>query len=166
MAARIVHFGADECARLTVLESVGYQVDACGTSIARLVAQLQACAADAVLVTESRTTKIKEAVTVSRANTPAPLVLFEDASCRHESLSFDVIIPPLTPPADWLREIHRVIEQSRKIVNESHELRASSAMLRHASAEAVRQSARERERSVRSRENSGKPPANSPFRRG
>lgn len=160
MAARIVHFGADECARLTVLANAGYLVDACGTSIARLQEKLRTSAADAVLVTESPAVEIAEALTVSRANTSSPLVLFEDALRRHEALAFDVIIPPLTPPADWLREIHRVIEQSRMIQNESQQLRASSAMLRKASSKVVRQSSHEH--AIRNRVTSGNRLANDP----
>ena len=52
-------------------------------------------------------------VAVTRARCSAPLVLFRDSSGVEASSEFDFIIPNLTPPADWLRDIAAQIERNR-----------------------------------------------------
>jgi hypothetical protein len=92
-----------------------------------------------------------EAATLARSLSVAPLILFEDALCDDES-NFDLVIPPLTFPDVWLREVAATIERSRMLGLKSAAIREQSRWLVKQS-EAVREkSLLEREKSVRQRQ--------------
>ncbi len=112
MQAKIVHFGSDECSRVLVLQGAGYAVSVCGTSIGALKGALLQGATDAVIVSEIGTECIQEAVSVSRLLSSAPLVLFEDVIGTEDTSIFDLTIPPLSSPSEWLREIAQLIANS------------------------------------------------------
>lgn len=112
MQAKIVHFGSDECSRVLVLQGAGYAVSVCGTSIDALKTALLQGPTDAVIVSENGTECIQEAVSVSRLLSPALLILFEDVTGTEDTSNFNLVIPPLAAPSNWLREIAQLIARS------------------------------------------------------
>ncbi len=115
MAARVVYFGCDECRRVPVLHMAGYAVADC-PSILKLRSVLQEPGqTSAVLFTGRDEKERKEAVTLARAQSCAPLILFETCNAPGDESDFDLVIPPLTPPQEWLAKIAATIQQRRPI---------------------------------------------------
>jgi hypothetical protein len=115
IAAKVLHFGADDCSRMLVLRSVGYSVDLCPT-VEDFHSMLQKRAdADAVLVTTGPAGERQQVITLTRAHSHAPLVLFNPSYDYADVGEFDLVIAPLTRPEEWLRKIATVIEQSRAL---------------------------------------------------
>jgi hypothetical protein len=114
MAARIVHFGLDECSRVLVLQRAGYDVEVCPDSLRELNHLLQE-PADAVVLSENGTEHVVEAASLSRSITLAPIVLFKDAASFRDDSTFDIVIPALTPPAQWLERIAEVIKHNHTL---------------------------------------------------
>lgn len=151
MAARIIHIGADTCHRLPVLESVGYKVDHCG-SVAQLREALEESEEpEAVLVTESRQIRPEDAVSLLRAHSRAPIVLFRETQRSYAEEGFDLVVPVLHPPEAWLAEIAALIDQTRSYRAFSGQLQNESKVLRQEAREAVSKSRTERERSKQER---------------
>jgi hypothetical protein len=119
MAARIVHFGADSCSRLLVLEHAGYDVDHCPTVLMLDSALKTGREADAVLMTEDPRASRREAISLVRSYSAAPLVLFQTVGPTFDEPEFDLVIPVLTPPREWLEKIAATIESSRALVAEA-----------------------------------------------
>jgi Fe2+ transport system protein FeoA len=153
MATKLIHFGIDRCARVEVLLSAGFAVDPCDASIRRLKNALQQSALGGVVVEEygASAAEVEEAVFLSRSLTPAPLILFEDANAMFNTSPFDLVIPSLTRPSDWLREITQVIERSCQILQQTQESRGQSALMREQSTAVRKASALECERARRER---------------
>jgi hypothetical protein len=152
MADRIVHFGTDACHRLLVLQDAGYAVNDCH-SILELRSALEERHQTAAIVmtgspgTVGRTAG-RTAVRLARSCSHAPLILFRDGNDEGDKSEFDLVIPALTPPSEWLEAIATVIERCRALCADSKSLREPSALfLQHS--RAVRQNSRdERERAV------------------
>lgn len=110
---RVIHFGTDECHRITVLRSVGYSVDDC-SSLTQLRAQLSSDAdALAVCITEDLAGPPEAAASVAKSCSSAPLVLFRRSNGDCEETAFDLIVETLTPPQKWLNEIEDLIARSQ-----------------------------------------------------
>ena len=150
MAARILHYGQDPCHRLFVLRSAGYSVGQCG-SVTQLRAALLSEETDAVVITDCPSPASPDAVDVTRSQSSARLILFRDTNADTREEDFDLIIPALTPPAQWLNDIAILIEQSRAIRDRSSRLIQKSRTLTLESAAVGGESQRERARSVRMR---------------
>lgn len=162
MAAQIIHFGPDDCHRLTVLRSAGYSVHACA-SLGQLHASLEMNReADAVVMTESDGVAPKEAITLARSCSAAPVVLFSAGNGCHEELCFDLVVHSLTPPGEWLVEVDALIAKSRELRAESEIIAMESARLRHEAAEVREKSQAERERSRKERARNAAPAQNDP----
>lgn len=146
MAATIVHFGQDTCFRLPVLRSAGYAVEEC-ESLDRL-SGLLAGNADAVMLEEEWQLYTPEAVALTRAYSSAPVVLFRNEPNPVVFDGFDLVIPPLTAPEDWLRQIADLLEHSHAVQTAASELARSSATLRQESASVRDESRRLRECSI------------------
>jgi hypothetical protein len=149
MAARIIHFGTDSCSRLLVLEHAGYDVDDCPSLIKLDSALAARRSAAAVLMTEDPRVPRREAITLVRSRSSAPLILFQTVAPSVDELEFDLVIPVLTPPREWLEKIAAIIERSRSIIADSKSVREQSVALRQQASVIRRQSALERERSAR-----------------
>jgi hypothetical protein len=151
MAARVIHFGADSCSRLLVLEHAGYDVDDC-PSIIKLCSALAARSnADAVLMTEDPRASRREAISLVRSYSPAPLILFQTVGPTFDEPEFDLVIPVLTPPREWLEKIAATIEHSRSIIADSKLVREQSVALRLESSITRQRAVFEREQSARER---------------
>jgi hypothetical protein len=148
--ATVIHFGEDICFRLPVLKYAGYAVEECD-SMERFSSLLR-WNPDAVLLEEEPLVPVFEASSLARTQSSASLVLFRHAilgGVPHHD--FDLIIPPLTTPEEWLTDIAALLERSRVIRTQSEALHRQSAALRQNSA-AVRELTREiRDQSLRQR---------------
>lgn len=137
MTDSVIHFGPDTCNRVLVLENVGYAVHVCH-SISELRVKLEEPPEPvAVLIGGLDTQAIVPALTIVRAAPipPPPVILFQDATSFEAKYStIDLIVPPLTSPKDWLKQIAVVIERSHAIRKSSAALREQSALLRMQSA--------------------------------
>lgn len=151
MAARVIHIGADNCHRLPVLEQAGYTVDVC-TSIGELAEALESEdgsgeSIEALLLAESETPE--EVISLARAKSNAPLVLFRETQRNLGESAFDLVVPILDSPDDWLSSLADLIARSRAIRARSIELTCESIALRKETAALRDQSRRERARSRR-----------------
>ena len=148
MAARIVHFGTDECWRLEVLSGAGYIVEPSGTSIPRLSQLLTSAQVDAIAISEDRRECDDEVVMVSRSLSPAPIILFQGVNRRSVPPPVDLVISSTSHSiSEWLQEIESLIQRSKRACEQSKtareeavELREQAQALRAQSA-ATRQSA-------------------------
>ncbi|HYK37422.1 hypothetical protein [Alloacidobacterium sp.] len=151
MAARVLHFGPDNCNRLLVLRSDGYSVDPC-FSLREFRSLLeQGADLKAVLVAAPPDMERRQVVTLTREKSHAGLVLFDSSCSGVAEREFDLVIPPLMRPEDWLRQIAGLIEKSRVLIATATAVREQSARLRKDSGVARRKSMIERERSATER---------------
>lgn len=113
MISRVVHYGVDECHRIAVLRSKGYAVENCN-SLPQLHNALAAeRGTDAVLMTEGETDPLENAITLTRSQCSAPLVLFRSTNGDADDQVFDLVIETLTTPQQWLSDIESLIRQCR-----------------------------------------------------
>jgi len=139
MGTRIVHFGADECARVILLSGMGYSVNTCGPSLRRL-RQALSDECDAIAV-EGSDPGSPDAVKLAREISAAPVVFFEGLATDYKPSEFDLVVRSHTPPDDWLRWLAQLIAETHVIRSKSQMLREQSASIRQ-DAEGLRQQAR------------------------
>jgi hypothetical protein len=125
---RIIQFGADSCHRSKVLKEAGYSVEGCRSISELRAALLSQDAPDAVVITDEGGAVPAEAISVAK-DARGPVILFANADEEYPESSFDLVIPILTHPANWLARIHETIEQSRLLQVESRRLCGESAAL-------------------------------------
>ena len=126
MDVPIIHYGADDCHRVPVLKFAGYAVADC-RSIAQLHAALQAIAeAGAVVMTGIGDLAPHRAVSIARCASTAPLVLFPEGASSLVEPEFDLVIPALTPPEQWLSDLAELIDRCFAIRGRSGEIRRQS----------------------------------------
>ncbi len=158
MASRLVHFGYDNCHRLAVLSRHGYIVEESGKSVKLLARLLMHKATDAVAISEDDRECDKEVIRISRSLSPAPIVLFEGIIRKSELPAVDLAIPLCTHPSEWLAEIERIIQLSKRLRAESQNIREHSVELRKNARAARAESASAQETAAnqiqRSRKNS------------
>ncbi len=158
MAARVIHFGPDDCHRLMVLRSAGYAVDGC-TSLAQLRdALLAGGEADAVLLSDGSGVALEEAASLARSYSSGPVVLFSGTNRAYEGAAFDLVVHSLTPPEAWLYEVDKVIARRRPLGGNLTALPRKSAQLIAESARVVNKPRLERMRSRQERARSAAPP--------
>ena len=133
MAAKVLHFGPDVCHRLPVLSRVGYDVEIC-PSLVEFPPLLQRAYPDAVLVTdrpnsEHRHSERHQVIAFTREHSQARLILFDSSYSVSDEEDFDLVIPPLIHPEEWLRQIAAVIERSRALNAASAATRKHSTLV-------------------------------------
>jgi hypothetical protein len=162
MAARVIHFGNDDCHRLMVLRSAGYAVNGCA-SLTQLRASLLMERADAILLSDGEGVAPEDAVALARNCSSAPVVLFSGTNRAYDGDAFDLVVHSLTPPEVWLDEVDALIAKSRVLGGRLAVLSRKSAQLREESAQVVDKYHSERIRSRRERaRNAGPPPGDRP----
>ncbi len=115
MPAQVIHYGIDDCHRLTVLRGTGYSVEDCN-SLAQLRAALSANRdAEAVLISETEGDVPEAAAAIAKSSSRVPLVLFRRSNgfCREEK--FDLIVETLTSPQQWLNDVKALIQRDRAV---------------------------------------------------
>jgi len=111
--ARIIHFGEDSCHRLMVLEGVGYTVERC-ESIQDIEFYLRSPhLPDAVVISGELQRASRVATFLSNADLPLPVILFGGTDESYSESEYDLVIPALTSPSDWLSSIEETIERFR-----------------------------------------------------
>lgn len=115
MDAHVLHIGTDDCHRVAVLRSVGYRVDECASLPQMERALERTKGADAVFVTESDGISPEQIISLARARSAAPVILFRRSNRDTSEEAFDLVIEPLTSPARWLREVGVLVEWSRGV---------------------------------------------------
>lgn len=129
--ASVIHYGVDTCHRITLLRQVGVDVAAC-PSLPDLRHLLEKRAFDAILLTESPTDPL---IHTARRLSNAPLIWFCEDPFSDRDPRFDLVIPPLTPPAEWLASMKRLLGETRRIRAQSIPIRTDSESLRAAAAD-------------------------------
>jgi hypothetical protein len=127
----VLHFGTDDCNRLLVLRSVGYSVNLCPTVEEFHSLMQKRTGADAILVAGVPVRERRQVVTLTRERSHAPLVLFNTSYDYADEGKFDLVIPPLTRPEEWLRKIAATIDQAafRVLATSSSAIRRSTKRL-------------------------------------
>src|SRR5579871_2860155 len=138
MAAHVLHFGDDDYHRISILESAGYRVEQCKSLIQLTVALKAHDDPEAIFLTESEVHQPEDAATLARESTLAPVILFRTGTVSRSEADFDLIVPTLASPQEWLHDVQTLIDCSRKIRARSQALIQQSARLRMESS-AVRQ---------------------------
>ena len=147
----MLHFGADVCNRVLVLRNVGYSVDIC-PSVAEFCPPLEERAeTDAVVVSALPGRDRSHVVTFTCEHSSARLVLFDNSYAHTDEEQFDLIVPPLMHPEEWLRLVAALIERSRDLNRTTAVIRERSALLRKDSETLRLNSMIQRERSVSER---------------
>jgi hypothetical protein len=150
MAARILHFGTDDCKRINVLRGAGYDIDTCSSLTTLDTALQDRPEPDAVVIPGVVPTPARHrAVTLVHSRSSAPLVLFESGICCPDEFEFDLVIPTFTPAEEWLETISQIIEASRALHAQSISIRERSAKLSRETKAFRQRSALERWRSAR-----------------
>ena len=131
MAANLVYFGVDTCHRLRVLARAGYTVENCYSALQLEAVFDSSCPAEAVLMTDHEGKLPQDAITLTRSRSDAPLILFRDSNHSYAETAFDLVVPSLTAPGQWLKQIAVLLEESRLVRGKSALLRAESRILQH-----------------------------------
>lgn len=144
MAARLIHFGLDDCYRVNVLRRAGYEIDDC-TSLVQLREALESNAeADAVMLNGVHGSIPFQAISITRSRIPAPIVLFTNPGHTYPIDKIDLIVPAFTRPTEWLLDLAKLIIHYRTVRSRSQLIREHSEMLRRQSAQARAKSLRDR----------------------
>ena len=147
LAARVIHFGVDDCHRLMVLRSAGFSVDIF-SSLGQLRTFLLAGGeADVLFLSDSDDGVPEDAMSLARTHSSAPVVLFRSTNQTYQESRFDLVVHALTPPEVWLHQVNALIARSRGVRARSVELPRKSARLRHEAAILTMRSRAERQRS-------------------
>lgn len=158
MATQVLHIGNDHCHRIMVLRRAGYSVEACPFLGNLDTALHNDDKLAAVAMSEADASARQQALTLIRSISTAPVILFKHAIYYPDEADFDLVIPNLTPPKDWLNSVAAIIARSRA-------LRAQSKIVRERSATLVRETAAATEKLIellqRSKEILGNDPENS-----
>ena len=111
MSRKILTFGYDACHRWTVMRFAGFTIHEC-ESIRDLRQQLMlSMSVDAVIMVEDIVSLPPEAIVAAKSYFQGPLVLFEGRYPDANQDCFDLRIPNLTDPSDWLLRIQTIIDR-------------------------------------------------------
>jgi hypothetical protein len=114
MDAHVLHIGADDCHRVAVLRSVGYQVNEC-LSLPHFARALEpGKGVDAVFLTESDGFSNGSAIQLARQRS-TPVILFLRSNEGDPARQVDLVVEALTPPSKWLRDVNALLEWSRGV---------------------------------------------------
>jgi hypothetical protein len=116
LAARVIHFGWDDCYRLAVLQRAGYHVIEAGC-IAELQSELRSARYDAIVLSEDQDMEVAEVLDVVRRATRAPVILFRRTFRPMEARRIDLVVEYQVLPRDWLRCMAVAILRHRLLPN-------------------------------------------------
>ena len=122
MAARVIHYGWDDCYRVQVLRSAGFEVWE-APSLSTLDLDLQRDEpVDAVIVSEESRQSTEQALEMVRRRSLAPVILFRRAEPDVDHEAFDRVYSWCVPPAQWLSQTAELIARGRELQKESARL--------------------------------------------
>lgn len=114
MALEILYYGADTSHRVSVFVAAGYAVENCRSSSELIQALESREEILAIVFCDHDGSLPLDEIAIVRTRSSAPLILFCDSNGADDASDFNFVIPNLTPPADWLRDIAFVIERHRR----------------------------------------------------
>ena len=143
--ATILHVGEDLCQRIPVMETAGLTVLQSETAISAIHSAFdQVDTFSAVIFHSDIAAPPEPTVQETRTLCEAPLVLFQNPAVSCDETDFNLVIPPLTPPAIWLQKLLEVIQSSRELCEHSARLGQECGAVRSRSARLRAESARNR----------------------
>lgn len=123
-AASILHVGDDLCHRIPVMEYAGLFVVRSECSVGAIQhALVQDPKFSAITFHNGVYCPADVVVSTARTLSPAPLVLFEDATVDCDERLFDLVISPCTPPAVWLNSLREAILDAQNLAQSLIKLR-------------------------------------------
>lgn len=151
LAPTIIHFGEDQFLRLPVLRKAGYLVQKC-LSIPEFKEYLSSNRTPcAIVMAEANASSMERAISLARSRTSAPVILFPGTRRTNLEARFDLIIPALTPPREWLLDLNNLIAWSGALRSEATITQEQAARLREECEKLRAHSRMERERSLQER---------------
>lgn len=120
MAASVLYVGPDEWNRVQVLESAGYAVHHC-LQISDLEAELKNSPVPTVVVVNSFAhVSFKPAVELVHAQAAsARIIAFPSPGETGFEKSVDLVVPPLTPPEEWLKDLAALLDGTRTVMEQA-----------------------------------------------
>jgi hypothetical protein len=119
----------------------------CGTSLPEFTRAIGSHEICAVAVSQDSSNEL-HVVNEVRSIKPVPVIVFARVGAPEHFPDVDLVIPALTPPPNWLKQIADLLQKSHQIAEQSATIRLQSAALRQQSAALRAQSASERERAA------------------
>lgn len=147
VAARVIHFGIDDCHRLSVLRRAGYDIEKCSNLIEFETAL--DTGADAIMVDDGDGSVPEDVISLAHTRSAAPIILFPNITREYPIQEVDLAVPSLTPPHEWLLGLANLIIRTRALIASSELLREQPARLGRESTADYEQSCRERARTRR-----------------
>jgi hypothetical protein len=130
MAARVIHFGWDDCYRVQVLRFAGYEVRD-PQSLEALVIELERDdQVDAVVLSEEDWGTLQKSVTVVLRHCAAPLILFRRSRQQIDESAFDRVFTWLVRPEVWLSETAELIAMNRALPKETEQAGVNAELTR------------------------------------
>lgn len=122
MTARLIHYGWDDCYRVQVLRSAGFEVQE-AASLDMLDLHLQSDEkVNAVIVSEENRPSTERALEIVRRRSLAPVILFRRNEPDVDKNSFDRVYSWCVPPAEWLAQTAELIAKGRGLREQSARL--------------------------------------------
>lgn len=119
VSANVIHVGEDYWHRLQVLQTSGVSAEIC-RDVAELASVLRTGTdAHAVLVSESRLFDHRPIPAIVRSIKKCPVILFSLSPIVQQERDFDLVIPPLATPYEWLPKIHEITAQTMRLCAQS-----------------------------------------------
>lgn len=110
MSLKLIFVGPDDCLRIPVLVKAGYQVEH-ATSMELLSRRLQD-AFDAILLSDRSWELVADLMPPGPRHPPAPVIMFRETTLNLPEAQFDLVVPNLEPPNEWLGKIAELLEGS------------------------------------------------------
>lgn len=107
---RLVHLGEDICHRVAVLRRAGYEVDVCISTVRLRDCLLRSSETAAILITDQSGEIPDEVLRLIHDCSSSPVVLFRSSNNDYSNAWFDLVIPVLSRPDEWLHDIARITE--------------------------------------------------------
>lgn len=109
----VLFVGTDVCARTPVLQSAGYTVLQSECDASTVVDTLVQSPVDAVLFHCDPEPPSHLIISAARAASDAPIVLFARHSADYNEADYDLLLPPICSPTEWLPLLDELIESHR-----------------------------------------------------
>ena len=101
----IIYFGSDRCHRLPVLKQAGFSVVECDSLWLLNSILIQFPDPDAIAIEENDEIDVDLVLSLVRSYCTAPIVLFENAKAFPGPSEFALVVPLLTDPHQWVRDL-------------------------------------------------------------
>ena len=121
-ASLLLHIGEDFFHRTQVLRSAGYKVEEYRSDIAMVTWFQAGQRVDAVCITEGPVLPAEAPLAIAKRFSPVPIVLFRTANHDYLQKGWDLEVPALAPPEEWLVGIGELLAQARANIADAEAL--------------------------------------------